>query len=342
MGCLQSSYWRLKLKTNSKTYPFTSSPLYNVHSLHRLANILLLDADKLTSLEISILNNQNKYYHVFDLGETKKREIQHPYRKEIMNIHGRLKYLLSRCELPGYVMSGKKGSSYIDNALAHTVNDFMITMDIRKFYSNTRDEVIYQFFIYKMKMASDIAHILTNICTYKSPDSNNRKIPTGSKVSQILAYWAYSDMFNEINNLCTHLNITFTLYVDDMTFSSLTPFPKYFHIRIQEILATRWLTFKPSKLEKYSATDKKHVTGCVITRDKKLVVPDKLKRKTISSIHNVMTLKVKDSREIQKALGLIQSCQQIEQSLFEDSKNHIKKLKIKTLKENTQINFHTI
>jgi hypothetical protein len=323
----------LKLKANNKTYPITSSPLYDVKSLHNLANVLLVTVSKLTSLEKSILDNQDKHYHVFEQGEEKKREIQHPYRKDIMSIHGRMKYLLSRCELPAFVKSGKKGSSYIDNATAHTENEYMITMDICKFYANTRDEVIYQFFIYKMKMAHDIAHILTNICTFKSSGSIIRKIPTGSKVSQILAYWAYSDMFDEIADLCVQQNISFTLYVDDMTFSSSIPFSKDFHKSIQEILASRWLTFKTTKLQKYGVTDKKHVTGCVITSKKSLVAPNKLKKKTINSIHDVLTSDEGNSKDIQRALGLIQSCQQIQPSLFIESQKNIKRIRINTLKK---------
>ena len=59
-----------------------------------------------------------------------------------------------------------------------------------------------------------MAQCLTDICTYQGG------IPTGSPASQAVAYFAYAKMFEEIEDLARTYGCTFTLYVDDMTFSS--------------------------------------------------------------------------------------------------------------------------
>ena len=88
---------------------------------------------------------------------------------------------------------------------------YVLTIDIKKFYDNCTREPVYQFFVQKLKTSPDVAEILTNIITY-------------SGGSQIMAFYAYSDMFSEISDLAKQCGCKFTLYVDDMTFSSTEPF----------------------------------------------------------------------------------------------------------------------
>lgn len=49
---------------------------------------------------------------------------------------------------------------------------------------------------------------------------------TGSPTSQLVAYFAYEKMFAEIKEVASSHGCIFTLYVDDMTFSSAEPFNK--------------------------------------------------------------------------------------------------------------------
>lgn len=92
-----------------------------------------------------------------------------------------------------------------------------MTVDIKKFYDNCTLDSVYQFFAKMLKTSSDVAEVLTNIVTYDS------SIPTGCPTSQIIAFYAYYDMFEEIHAVAQHFGCTFTLYVDDMTFSSPSP-----------------------------------------------------------------------------------------------------------------------
>lgn len=80
---------------------------------------------------------------------------------------------LSIINTPNWHFS-KKGKSYIDNALYHIQNDYMLTLDISKFFPNTHREQVYQFFYNKLETSSDVAEILTNMTTIDLNSCNYR------------------------------------------------------------------------------------------------------------------------------------------------------------------------
>jgi len=100
--------------------------------------------------------------------------------------------LLSRIETPDWVMTGKKHCSYIYNAERHKDNAFVKTMDISQFYDSAQRSHIYKMFVDTFKMSNDIAWLMTKLVTYEN------KLPTGSPSSQMVVYWTYSHMFDEI------------------------------------------------------------------------------------------------------------------------------------------------
>lgn len=67
-------------------------------------------------------------------------------------------------------------------------------------------------------MAGDLSGLCTDIVTYEG------RIPTGCPTSQMLAFYAYEDMFAEINDVACKYGCMYTVYVDDMTFSSENAF----------------------------------------------------------------------------------------------------------------------
>ena len=61
-------------------------------------------------------------------------------------------------------------------------------------------------------MEDDIATIMTNLVMH------GNVLPTGAPSSQLIAYWAYQDMFSEINEYAIENNYKFSLYVDDICY----------------------------------------------------------------------------------------------------------------------------
>ena len=196
----------------------------------------------------------------------------------------------------------------------------MLAVDIKKFYDNCRRDGVYRFFRDRMKTEPDVAKILTDIVTY------NGGIPTGCPTSQLIAYYAYEDMFMEINKCAECYGCRFTLYVDDMTFSSVTPFPT--EKLKQEIDVTlRKYGHKPKyrKVKYYSKNEAKPITGTIVTSDHRLDVPNQLQKKVYDNFQEIKRLQEesnsKHTTRITRALlGQIQATQNIVPGRFPEIK----------------------
>ena len=200
----------------SKRHDLIECPFYKGDNKEKLANLLEIDIDELIKITNIITY---KTFSISKKNSEKKRLITAPNEK-LKIIQRRVLFLFQKNILPDWLMSGSKGKSYKSNGLAHINSNYCLIMDIENFYDNCKREAVYNFFNTKLFTSPDISELLTNIVTYKGI------IPTGAPTSQLIAYYAYEDMFYEINELAKKYDCIFTLYVDDMTFSSNKPLPK--------------------------------------------------------------------------------------------------------------------
>ena len=310
-----------------KKYEITQCALYKCKSKRRLEKLLLLEQGAIKNIN-NIIN-----YHSFEIdkkGSMEKRKILAP-DKNLKIIQKRILSLLQRVVRPEWLISGEKGKCYIDNGKAHKNANCVLSVDIRKFYDNCTREYVYQFFIDKLKTSADVAKVLTDIVTYDD------RIPTGCPTSQIVAFYAYMDMFVEIYNLAKMSGCNFTLYVDDMTFSSLEPFsPNHLKQGIDCILRKYGHRPKYSKVKYYGAKDFKIITGTVVTADNTLVVPNGLQKKIYDTFQDVKMFTCDEvassSEKTQKVLALkgqIQAARNIEEGKFSEITRVINGIKIK-------------
>ena len=206
---------------NRQPYNLYQSPLYRLGRKKDLAKVLGVSLAALNKLK-----GNNGYYSKVN---EKKRELQPTYGLK-RKVHNRIKDILSRIEYPEYVKSGVKGKSIVNNAEVHKEAKYVLKLDIEKFYPSCKQKYVYRFFYHVLEMKKDIAYLLSKVVTY------NDFIPTGSPLSQTMAFYSNRGVFNEINCMCIQEGIKFTLYVDDLTFSSKNKIPKNFAGRIAKIL----------------------------------------------------------------------------------------------------------
>lgn len=297
----------------TKKYDVTQCALYKCQTKRRLEQLLLLKPGQLK------LVNEKIQYHQFEIDKrhsNEKRRINAPNR-ELKKIQSRILYLLQKVIRPDWLISGEKGKCYIDNGKIHLNGRFLLAMDIRKFYDNCSREPVYRFFIQKMKTSPDVAQILTDIVTFEAG------IPTGCPTSQMIAFYAYMDMFIEINEVAKSKGCRFSLYVDDMTFSSSEPFdPQRLGREIDLILRKYGHKPKYSKMKYYSADDYKPVTGTIITPDQMLVAPNKLQATIYQGFQDIKyvagktTCTADEAKRITTLNGQVQAARNIEQRKF--------------------------
>lgn len=212
------------LKPERLPHPIERSPLFNLTSERRLAKLLLCTpqqlrrALRLTDAERFRVRPHTETRKVYDsskkslVSKTKRRELQIP-TGTIEAIHRRLYKLLNRIEKPDYLHSGVKGRSYVSNARAHLGSATLAKADIESFFPSIKRVDIYNFFAGRMKCAPDIAGRLANLSTHDG------HLPTGSPISQILAFWTFKPLFDEIFALASACRLKMTLYVDDIVVS---------------------------------------------------------------------------------------------------------------------------
>lgn len=300
----------MTIKNKLYRYDISQSALYKCHSKNKLSEFL--------KTNIKDVNKIIKYYK-FNLPQkspSKIRQISAP-QKKLKTLQKRLLYLIKRIKRPSWLISGEMGKCYLDNGKYHLNNPYVLTIDIKSFYEHCTRNAVYLFFLKKMYTSPDVSKILADITTL------DKKLPTGTPTSQLISFHAYEDMFYEINNLAKSHNCKFTLYVDDMTFSSSHPFnPKKLTYEIKTILQKYRHGLSSKKIKYYSKDMAKDITGLILTKDNQLAIPNRLQKKiydNFSKIKDYEKMTIYD-KEIIKSIntlkGQLQAAKNIKPNAF--------------------------
>lgn len=92
-------------------------------------------------------------------------------------------------------------------------------------------------------------------------------MPTGTPTSQLVAYWAYRDAFMQIDAIARKHGCIFSLYVDDMTFSSPQKIPIETLLQeLSNVLRPVGHRIKYSKIMYYQKGMAKLITGAIIDK----------------------------------------------------------------------------
>lgn len=315
---------QMKSSTPLKKYDITQCALYKCRNKRRLERLLRIETGGLKIIDTII------GYHSFEIDKKhslEKRQITAP-DNTLKLVQKRILDLLQKVIRPNWLMSSEKGKCYIDNGKAHLDGRYVLTIDIEKFYDNCTREPVYQFFVQKLNTSFDVAKVLTDIVTYSD------SIPTGCPTSQIIAFYAYLDMFSEIHALAQKHNCKFTLYVDDMTFSSKEPFsPKRLTHEIDCILRKYGHKPKYQKVNYYAPSNYKPITGTIITPNQTLAAPNHLQATVYNTFQELKpamdntTCSIEEAKRVQSLKGQIQAARNIEKDKFPEILRLTKQIK---------------
>ena len=243
---------KLKIIRKDKQYNIEQCPLYKIKGRQQLSNLLGQPYDELEQL------SRNKNFLVW-LKKTKKKKprlIQQPCG--LLNlVHTRIASLIARIKKPDYLHSGTKGRSYVSNAISHLNNWGAIALDIKSYYESISKKSVYYFFFNRLNMASDLAGLLSELCTYDD------HIPTGSRLSMDLAFLSSDRMFNKLYSFSKSKDVTMTVYVDDIVFSGKMVNKLFMRTAIN-IIRKCGYKIQSSKIKSFSKNSPKLITGVVI------------------------------------------------------------------------------
>lgn len=111
-----------------------------------------------------------------------------------------------------YAKAYIREKSIKDNVKFHRRQKKVLTLDIKKFYDNLTDWMVYQLFLEK-GYNEDVAMMLTRLCCL------NGCLPQGAPTSSALSNILMKNFDYQVGALCKEKKIRFTRYADDMVFS---------------------------------------------------------------------------------------------------------------------------
>lgn len=245
-----------------KIYAIDQCPFYKMASRKRLAALLGFELTVLERIAAAATTN----YRIFEIKQDEKlRKVEVP-KRVLERIHRKVFSLLERIEKPEYLHSGVKGRSYITNAKVHIGLVPLVKLDLKKFYPSVGAARVYRFFYQALHCSPDVAGLMTKLCTVDG------HVPTGSCVSQLLAYFAAKPMFDELHLLALQHDVRDSCYVDDLTWSGERATSSFLW-SAKRIVHSHG--FKYHKERTYTAAQQKLVTGVMIEAEKIAVLPSR-------------------------------------------------------------------
>lgn len=181
-----------------------------IYSEKVLSKVLDIPINKIIDVVNSITNHTKEFTITRNGKERRIIKTSNELRLILKKINTRI---LSDFPVHPSAYGGVKGKSTKLNALQHQGNPFIFQTDLTSCFNNISSRRVRQLFQEKLKFHPNIANILTKLTTY------DYSIPLGYPTSIALVNLIAMDMDTHLYNYCTSKGITYTRFVDDMTFS---------------------------------------------------------------------------------------------------------------------------
>lgn len=235
-----------------------------IYTKSHLAYIL-----KIRESEIgSIINSIDKHYYEkielktnkdgtikFDKDGIQKKRILHPSINRLKQIQSRiLKDILSMLVIPDYAYGAIKKRDNIKNAKKHQGKKYIFTTDLKDFFPSIKNRQVFEMFR-SFNFSPTVSRLLTQLTTFKG------RLPQGTPTSPALANLVFIKTGKKLQEFANENKITFTSFIDDLTFSA----PVDFKSRAQFIIQTLQEDgFKISHSKTNYKTKDPTVTGIVV------------------------------------------------------------------------------
>jgi len=190
------------------------------------------------------------------------------------------------------------------NALQHLGKPWMVNIDFKDFFHQVTAGRLSEVFENTFPAwSADLAEQVIRLCTFGG------RLPMGAPTSPVLANMAVKKLDEVLERYATDEGLTYTRFVDDLTFSSLQPLTDH-HLRsIKNLCKAEGMLINPGKTWLYPPDQPKIVTGLYV--DAGVRVSTEFKDELMADI-----TKFKSAMEISAALengrGVKKALQQLE------------------------------
>lgn len=289
-----------------------NNPLYKIGTVSKLAELLFSDKKEF----VKLCDKKNYKPFLQKKHNSDDFRIVEPPSKRLKQVQKRINSFLQKADISPYLQSGVRGKCFVDNAIKHLLNKYVLCVDIKSFYPSTSNQNVFQCFKYDFLIPDDISWVLTDLTTCSNEYITESHLPTGAPTSVLLAFLGYKKTFDEIYQKAKEYNIEMSVYIDDLTFSSTNKIPHEFYNFVEKRMKDVGLILKKNKTKWYSPEDFKKITGVVISPECKGLVP----LKNIVKIKKILNKKnIKDLNETKmlSLRGSLNSARQIEPNFYD-------------------------
>jgi RNA-directed DNA polymerase len=235
---------------------------------------------ELSEIDHIIKNIDNFYYQKEkikknDNGEPKvkngivQKRVLNPSIKRLKVIQKRLQEnILQKLTIPDYAYGSIKGKDNISNAKRHQGKKYIFTTDLSNFFPSVNHKQVFEMFL-SFDFSPTVARLLTQLTTYKG------KLPQGTPTSPIVANLVFVRTGKRLQQIAKENNLTFSSFVDDLTFSSPIDFKDKIQVILNAIVEDG---FKISHKKTNYKTKNPIVTGIVV-KNNNLDLPKEFKNR---------------------------------------------------------------
>lgn len=212
--------------------------------------------------------NKTSHYKPFIKSEVKKdgsikeRKIDNPDRA-IRQVQKRINKVILQpyCnDLPAYTTGSIKLRSIKDNAAPHVGKEAILAIDITNCFPSINGSNVYAAYRNVFHCSPPVARLLTKLTTYGD------RIPQGAPTSPSLCNIVLESLATTLNKIAVDNRLSFTQYVDDLTFSGSKE--NLLKVKPTILLEIQKCGFEVNikKLQMFSANERMAVTGLVVNR----------------------------------------------------------------------------
>jgi RNA-directed DNA polymerase len=198
-----------------------------------------------------------------------RKRILNPSISRLKQIQKRIqRNILLKLELPDYAYGAVKGRDNVKNAKRHQGKKYIFTTDLRDFFPSINNDRVFQMYR-SFNFSPTVSHILTKLTTYKG------RLPQGAPTSSSIANLVFIKTGKQLEQFALENKITFTSFIDDLTFSAPFDFKDSARYIIDTIQKDG---FRISHNKTNYKTKNPLVTG-VLVKNNSLDLPDSFKIK---------------------------------------------------------------
>ncbi|EIT7028582.1 TPA: RNA-directed DNA polymerase [Vibrio vulnificus] len=234
----------------------------------------------------------------------------------------------SRVQIHSSAKAYVNGINIKENARVHVSSNYLLKLDLENFFNSLTPSMFLKALNYQEieLVHKDIEPLIEllfwNRTKKKSP---NLVLSVGAPSSPFLSNFIMYEFDKIITNYCTKLNINYSRYADDLTFSTseknlLFTIPKYIENILLDLFDGK-IKLNQSKSFFSSKAHNRHVTGITISNNNKLSLGRDRKRYIRALLHKFSIRNLENEDDVEHLKGLIGFAKTVEPNFIDRMKN---------------------